>query len=209
MRHNLTRPWAADPQKRAPTTSALPPSAADDQALLGWILSRAVHHPDEDTGPDPDRPPAARPNRLSGLDALGAAKSGELAQAFAHDPFALSDLKLLRDLATRLVCEKTCRRPVITSSKARMADVRAAFAHVTTGHARVCPREVGRRALEISALAMIQVQNQFSGNPEPSRADIEMTRKIIDAARLFGLQVHDHLVICRQGTASFKQLRLI
>lgn len=53
------------------------------------------------------------------------------------------------------------------------------------------------------------VHNHPSGDPTPSRADIEMTRQINDAARVFGLQVHDHLVIGRQGTASFKQLGLI
>lgn len=53
------------------------------------------------------------------------------------------------------------------------------------------------------------VHNHPSGDPTPSRADIEMTRQIVEAARVFGLQVHDHLVIGRQGTTSFKQLGLI
>lgn len=79
----------------------------------------------------------------------------------------------------------------------------------TVDHAPVYPREVVRRALELSASALILVHNHPSGDPTPSRADIEMTRQINDAARVFGLQVHDHLVIGRQGTASFKQLGLI
>lgn len=53
------------------------------------------------------------------------------------------------------------------------------------------------------------MHNHPSGDPTPSRADIEMTRKVVDAARVFGLQVHDHLVIGRDGTASFKALGLI
>lgn len=76
-------------------------------------------------------------------------------------------------------------------------------------HAAVYPREVIRRALEVSASALILVHNHPSGDPTPSRADIEMTRQIVDAARVFGLQVHDHLIIGRQGTTSFKQLGLI
>ena len=53
------------------------------------------------------------------------------------------------------------------------------------------------------------VHNHPSGDPTPSRADIEMTRQIVEAAHVFGLQVHDHLVIGRQGTTSFTQLGLI
>jgi len=83
------------------------------------------------------------------------------------------------------------------------------LAEGTVDHAPVYPREVIRRALEVSASALILVHNHPSGDPTPSRADIEMTRQINDAARVFGLQVHDHLVIGRQGTASFKQLGLI
>ncbi|MDZ4062965.1 MAG: JAB domain-containing protein, partial [Brevundimonas sp.] len=79
----------------------------------------------------------------------------------------------------------------------------------TVDHAPVYPREVVRRALDLSASAMILVHNHPSGDPTPSRADIEMTRKVVDAARVFGLQVHDHLVIGRDGTASFKALGLI
>ena len=71
------------------------------------------------------------------------------------------------------------------------------------------PREVIRRALELSASSLVLVHNHPSGDPSPSRADIEMTRQIMDAARVFGLQVHDHLVIGRQATASFKSLGLM
>ena len=66
-----------------------------------------------------------------------------------------------------------------------------------------------RRALELSASAMILVHNHPSGDPAPSRADIDMTRQIVEAARVFNIQVHDHLVVGREGTASFKALGLI
>ncbi|MBA4806431.1 JAB domain-containing protein [Brevundimonas sp.] len=52
------------------------------------------------------------------------------------------------------------------------------------------------------------VHNHPSGDPTPSQADIAMTRQIVDGAKLFGLQVHDHLVIGREGTASFRSLGL-
>lgn len=53
------------------------------------------------------------------------------------------------------------------------------------------------------------MHNHPSGDPTPSQADIQMTRQIVEAARVFNLQVHDHLVVGREGTASFKALGLI
>ena len=79
----------------------------------------------------------------------------------------------------------------------------------TVDHAPVYPREVVRRALEVSASALVLVHNHPSGDPTPSRADIEMTRKVVDAAGVLGLQVHDHIVVGRDGTASFRALGLI
>ena len=79
----------------------------------------------------------------------------------------------------------------------------------TVDHAPVYPREVVRRALELDASSVILVHNHPSGDPTPSAADIDMTRQIIDAGRLLGIAVHDHLVVGRQGVASFKALGLI
>ena len=79
----------------------------------------------------------------------------------------------------------------------------------TVDHAPVYPREVVRRALELSASAMIIVHNHPSGDPTPSRADIDMTRQVVEAARALSLQVHDHLIVGREGVASFKQLGLM
>jgi DNA repair protein RadC len=70
-------------------------------------------------------------------------------------------------------------------------------------------REVVKRALELSSSAVILVHNHPSGDPTPSKTDIEMTRQIVEAARLLGITVHDHIVVGRRGHASFKELRLI
>src|SRR5579863_7474131 len=74
----------------------------------------------------------------------------------------------------------------------------------TVDHAPVYPREIVKRALALNASAMILVHNHPSGDPEPSRADIAMTREIVAAAATLKIQVHDHLVIGRKGHASFK-----
>ena len=78
----------------------------------------------------------------------------------------------------------------------------------TVDHAPVYPREVARRALELSASSLILVHNHPSGDPTPSSADIDMTRQIVEALRPLRIAVHDHLVVGRDGVASLKSLAL-
>jgi DNA repair protein RadC len=79
----------------------------------------------------------------------------------------------------------------------------------TVDHAPVYPREVVKRALELAASAIILVHNHPSGDPKPSRSDIEMTRTIVDVAKPLGIVVHDHIIIGRNSHASLKGLRLM
>ncbi|TKT76787.1 DNA repair protein RadC [Aquamicrobium sp. LC103] len=79
----------------------------------------------------------------------------------------------------------------------------------TVDHTPVYPREVVRRALELSATAIILAHNHPSGDPAPSRADIEMTKTVIAAAQPLGITVHDHIIIGRNGHASLKGMQLI
>lgn len=83
------------------------------------------------------------------------------------------------------------------------------LAEGTVDHAPVYPREVMGRALELGASAMILVHNHPSGDPSPSAADMAMTRQLVDAARPLGLLIHDHLVVGRDGLASFRALGLM
>ena len=228
MRQTLNRTdnVCGDPQP----FSALAYETLDDQTLLGLMLTLS------DRGPEASASAlaAALLARFGSIGAVSAADHCELLRVNGVDAILLADLKILRELAVRLARIDACRRPVIASWTSLVAYARAALAHQpreqfralyldhrnnllgdefvadgTIDHAPVYPREVIRRALELSASALILVHNHPSGHPDPSRADIEMTRKIVDAARLFSLQVHDHLVIGRHGTASFKQLGLI
>lgn len=213
-----------------PPFSHAPPVTAyaglDDTALLGLMLRRS--------GAGRERLAADLLDRFGGLGEVVSAELDQLAGASGASPSVLADLGMLRELAVRLTRAEACRRPVITSWGALLAYVRVSLAHQpreqfralylnrrnmllrdeltaegTVDHAPVYPREVVRRALELSASALILVHNHPSGDPAPSRADIDMTRKIVDAARLFGIQVHDHLVVGREGTARFKSLGLI
>lgn len=144
------------------------------------------------------------------------------------------DLMLIFDTARRVAREPTSKRPVISSWSALLAYVRVALQHEpreqfrvlyldkknqlildevlnrgTVDHAPVYPREVVRRALELSSSAMILVHNHPSGDPTPSRADIDMTRQIVQAGRTLNVEVHDHLIVGREGVTSLKQLGLM
>jgi len=144
------------------------------------------------------------------------------------------DLQLIFDVARRVAKEPTAKRTVISSWTALVAYVRVALQHEpreqfrvlyldrknqlildeiqnrgTVDHAPVYPREIVRRALELSASAVILVHNHPSGDPTPSRADVDMTRQVVEAGRPLNVTVHDHLVVGRDGVASFKQLGLI
>ena len=79
----------------------------------------------------------------------------------------------------------------------------------TVDHTPVYPREVVKRALELSATAVILLHNHPSGDPTPSQADILMTQKIIEVAKPLGIAVHDHIIIGKEGHTSLKALRFI
>lgn len=143
-------------------------------------------------------------------------------------------LKVVQEAALRLLKTEATRRPVISSwnalldyCKARLAreakeETRVLYldrknvlmadeAHGkgTVDQAPLYIREVVKRALDHAASAVILVHNHPSGDPSPSRADIEMTKNLAAALKTVGIPLHDHLVIGRQGHASFKTLGLL
>lgn len=79
----------------------------------------------------------------------------------------------------------------------------------TVDEASIHPREVIKRGLDIGATALILVHNHPSGNPEPSRADIQVTHRITEAGRLLGITVHDHVIVGKEGQVSLRAKGLI
>jgi DNA repair protein RadC len=79
----------------------------------------------------------------------------------------------------------------------------------TVDHTPVYPREIVRRALELNATAIVLVHNHPSGDPTPSSADIRMTQEIVSISTPMGITVHDHIIVGRNGHASFRGLKLI
>jgi DNA repair protein RadC len=79
----------------------------------------------------------------------------------------------------------------------------------TVDHTPVYVREVIKRALELASSAIVLVHNHPSGDPTPSLADIDMTKRIIQAGEKLGILVHDHVIIARSRHASMRQMQLI
>ena len=79
----------------------------------------------------------------------------------------------------------------------------------TVDHTPVYPREIVKRGLELSATAIVLVHNHPSGDPTPSRADIQMTKQIVDISKPLGITVHDHIIVARDGHVSFRGLQLL
>jgi DNA repair protein RadC len=79
----------------------------------------------------------------------------------------------------------------------------------TVDHTPLYPREIVKRALELAASAIIMVHNHPSGDPTPSRADLEMTKQVVAALSAVGITVHDHVIVGKNKHTSFKTQRLI
>lgn len=146
----------------------------------------------------------------------------------------VDDLKLALASAKRFSREGLRERSVLSSWSAVIDYCRAAMAYSaieefrilfldkknaliadeiqqtgTVDHTPVYPRQIIKRCLELSASAVILVHNHPSGDPTPSRADITMTKQIVDIAQPLGITVHDHIIVARDGHASFRALDLI
>ena len=146
---------------------------------------------------------------------------------------AVIELKIVQAAAQRLARGEVKKRAALSSWTAVIDYVRAAQAFAekeqfrilfldkknqviadevqqqgTVDHTPVYPREVVKRALELSATALILVHNHPSGDPTPSQADVEMTRQVAQVARTLGIQVLDHVIVGKDGHASLKGLKL-
>jgi DNA repair protein RadC len=149
----------------------------------------------------------------------------------AELPAAITELKLVRAAAVRLMRGEVFERPVLSSWTQVLDYCRASMGFEskeqfrilfldkrnqiiadevqqkgTVDHTPVYVREVVKRALDLSATAIVLVHNHPSGDPTPSRADIEMTKPIVAAAKPLGVVVHDHNIVGKQGHASFRGL---
>jgi DNA repair protein RadC len=202
--------------------------ALPDYELLELVLFRSI--------PRRDVKPLAKEllRRFGGFAEVVTASRGRLAEIDGIGEATITDFKIVEASARRLAKGAVSKRPVLSSWSAVIDYCRTAMAFAekeqlrllfldkrntliadevqqtgTVDHTPVYVREVVKRALELSATALIIVHNHPSGDPTPSAADIRMTREIIDVAKPLGIGVHDHIIVGREGHASLKGLKLI
>jgi DNA repair protein RadC len=202
--------------------------AIPDYELLEMVLFRAF--------PRGDTKPLAKAllSRFGSFAEVINAPEERLREVKGVGDRAIDELKLVRAVALRLLRGEIMGRHVLGSWQTVIDYCKAAqgFDHKeqfrilfldkknqliadevqqkgTVDHTPVYVREVVKRALELSATAIILVHNHPSGDPSPSRADVDMTKQIIEAARPLGVTVHDHIIVGRTGHASLRGLRLI
>ncbi len=199
-----------------------------DYELLELVLFRAI--------PRRDVKPLAKDliAKFGGFAETLAAPIDRLVEVKGVSQNVAEELKIVQAAAIKLTQERVLKRPVITSwndllsyCRAAMADEKTELFRImfldkkniliadevqqrgTVDHTPVYPREVVKRALELGASAIILVHNHPSGDPTPSRADVEMTNQIIKAGAALNIRVHDHIIVGHKHHASFKTLGLI
>jgi DNA repair protein RadC len=202
--------------------------ALSDYELLELLLFRAL--------PRRDVKPLAKSllEKFGSFAEVITAPAARLAEVKGLGDSGVTELKIVQAAASRLLRGQVKKRPALSSWSAVLDYCRTAQAFAdrelfrvlfldkrnqliadevqqtgTIDHTPVYPREVVKRALELSATAVILVHNHPSGDPTPSHADIQMTQQIIAVAQPLGISVHDHIIVGKDGHASLKGLKLI
>jgi DNA repair protein RadC len=213
---------------RVPKSGSCSELSGCPNELLELVLFRAL--------PRRDVKPIAKKllEKFGSFAEVISAPPARLAEISGLGEEAITDLKIVQAAANEFLRSGLRQKPVLSSWSAVLDYCRTAMAYAdkeelrvlfldkrnqliaderqqvgTVDHTPVYPREVVKRALELSASALILVHNHPSGDPSPSRADVEMTKQTQEAARALGIQLHDHIIVGRQGHASFKALGLI
>lgn len=200
------------------------PDALADYELLEMLLFFAM--------PKGDTKPLAKAliNRFGSFAKVLAAPQKELLETRGLGPHSVAALKLVQASALRMAQAEVMEAPVLNNWDRLISYLTAALARERTEHFRVLfldtrnrliadeaqargtvnhtpvyPREVVKRALELHATALILVHNHPSGDPTPSRADVEMTREVKQAASILSIVLHDHVIIGNGKWFSFRK----
>jgi DNA repair protein RadC len=202
--------------------------ALSDYELLELLLFRAL--------PRRDVKPLAKEllEKFGSFAEVVSAPEARLSEVKGLGEAGITELKVVQAAASRFLRDNVKKRPVLSSWSSVLDYCRTAQAFAdreqfrllfldkrnqliadevqqtgTVDHAPVYPREVVKRALELSATAIVLVHNHPSGDPTPSHADVQMTQQIIAVASPLGISVHDHIIVGKAGHASLKGLKLI
>ncbi len=202
--------------------------ALPDYELLELILFRAL--------PRRDTKPLAKSliERFGSFAEVISANPERLKEIKGIGENVVTEIKLVHAAALRLSQGEIMQRPALSSWSLLIDYCRSSMAfnekeqfrilfldkkniliadevqqEGTVDHTPVYTREVVKRALELAASSIILVHNHPSGDPTPSQPDIVMTQKIIEAAEKLNIKIHDHIIVGKQGHASFRGLGLI
>ncbi len=202
--------------------------ATPDYELLELLLFNAIPRIDV-------KPLAKRLLATFGdLNGVVAASEHRISQVEGADRLVYFQLRMVEAFGHRMAQAKVLNREVVSSWDALITYCRTVMAHRdteqfrvlfldrknvliadeaqapgTVDHVPVYPREVAKRALELSASAIILVHNHPSGDPTPSRTDIEMTQRVVAACRAIDVTVHDHVIIGKAEETSFQAIDLL
>lgn len=204
------------------------PEALPDYELLELLLFRSI--------PRADTKPLAKALLQRFRTFAGVLGTSErlIAEVPGAGPTVARDLKIVAEAAKRMAKSVVVERVILDAWSKVIEYCTIAMAHEdreqfrilfldkknkliadevqqrgTVDHTPVYPREVVRRALELSSTAVILVHNHPSGDATPSRADIEMTKQLVDAAKPLGIQILDHIIIGKDGSVTMRGLKLM
>jgi DNA repair protein RadC len=204
------------------------PEGLLDHELIEYLLALAI--------PRRDTKPLAKAllKEFGGIGGLMAADAAALQRVDGMGETAAAAVRIAQATAIRMIRTQVAARPVLANWQALLDYLRADMAHDgverfrvlhlntrnmlvrdevmhrgTVDQAAVYVREVIRRAIDLGSAAIILVHNHPSGDPAPSRADIDVTRTIAEAGKRLGIAVHDHLIIGTGGHVSMRAQGLI
>ncbi|MDO7842601.1 RadC family protein [Sphingomonas immobilis] len=199
-----------------------------DHELIEYLLALAI--------PRRDTKPLAKAllAEFGGIGGLLTADAEALSRVSGMGETSIAAIKIAHAAAIRLVRAEVAAKPVLANWQALLDYLRADMAHRTNecvrvlhlnarnmlirdekmsegtiDEAAVYVREVIRRATDLGSAAIILVHNHPSGDPAPSRADIEITRRVGQAGKPLGIALHDHIIIGAEGHSSLRAMGLI
>jgi DNA repair protein RadC len=199
-----------------------------DHELVEYLLALAI--------PRRDTKPLAKEliKTFGNLAGLFTADPESIKKVPGMGDTSTAAIKIVQAAALRMLSEPVREQPILSSWQAMLDYLRADMAHLTVERVRVLylntrnmlirdeiasegsvdqapiyTREIIRRAIDLGAVAVILVHNHPSGDSAPSRQDIQMTREIAEAGKRLGIQVHDHVIVGKDGISSMRSAGLL